>query len=97
MAHVVLFALHSFRVNLGLLAAQNLVGKLGRRGLGLLVGLGLDEHLPKTLGSQVVEALVGGGITEDVGDSFAKLLDGNGKAIGLVVLNHGKEGVTETG
>lgn len=40
---------------------------------------------------------VGGGIMEDVGDSFVKFFDGNGKVIGFVVFNYGKEGVIEIG
>lgn len=102
MAHVVLFALHGLRVNVGELVgagvgAQDLLGKTRLRSLGLLLGLGLDEHLPQTLRGDVVEALVGGGVAEDVGDGLAEFLDGDGEAVGLVALDHLEEGVTGGG
>lgn len=102
MAHVVLLALHSFGVDLGelvgvRLGAQDLLGKTRLGGFGLLLGLGLDKHLPQTLRGNVVEALVSGGVAEDVGDGLAQFLDRDGEAVGLVVLDHLEEGVTGGG
>lgn len=99
MTHVVLLALHGLGVDLGQLVgagvgAQNLLGKTRLGGFGLLLGLRLDKHLPQTLGGDVVEALVGGGVAEDVGDGLAEFLDGDGETVRLVVLNHLEEGVT---
>lgn len=95
MTHVVLFALHALRVDLlgalGLVAG-NLLGQVVL--LLRLVGLGLDEHLPQALRGQVVEALVGRRIAEDVRDGLAELFHGDSEAICLVVLDHGKERVT---
>ena len=103
-AHVVLLTLHGVQVDLeqtvaARLAAQYLLGQ-GRLVVGvvlgqllLLLGLGLGEHLPEPLRRDVVQALVGRGVAEDVGHRLLELLDGDGEAVRLVVVDHGQEGV----
>lgn len=102
MAHVVLFAFHGLGINRGKsivarftshdFLGQGRVVEIQHRLLLRL--LRLDEHLPETLRSQIVEALVGRGVTENIGNSLAKLFDSNGKSVSLVVLNHLEEGIT---
>lgn len=101
MAHVVVLALHSLGVDLGHgvttgLRAQDFFGQgrcfwILRLLLRFGFGLGLDKHLPEALGRQVVHALVSGGVAPDIGDSLAELLDSDGKAIRLVVVDHSLE------
>lgn len=99
MAHVVAVTLHGVRVNVGQstvarVGLSNLLGKAVLDDLGLLLA-GLEEHFPETLGGDVVVSHVGRGVAEDVGDGLAELLDGNGEAVRLLLLNHLEEGVTE--
>jgi hypothetical protein len=100
-AHVVLFALHRLVVNLWRritpgLATGNLLGDLGLilGRLRFLVWLWLDKHLPESLRSNLVLALKGRGITEEVRDCLAQLLDGDGEPVRLVLLDHLEEGIT---
>ena len=85
-AHVVFLALHRFGVDFGELAVAGLGVEdvFGQRllfvvfwvalgqvlGLDLLFWLGLDKHLPQTLGGEVVDALVCRSVAEDVGDGL---------------------------
>jgi len=99
MAHVILFTLHGVGIHLGRLvvtgvSTEHLLWHVGVGHLGLLVGWGVDKHLPETLGGDVVEALVGRGVAENVGDGFLEFLDGDGESVGFVVLNHPEEGIT---
>ena len=96
MAHVVLLALHRLRIDIWqvVLSIKKLpwnwwavVWIVFRLGLWL-VWLWLDEHLPKALGGDVVDALICGCVTPDVWHSLLELLDGNGETVGLVGSNH---------
>ena len=104
MAHVVLFAFHGLRVDFGKravarLRAEDVFGQrlllvvfrvaLGKVfGLDFLLWLRLDKHLPQALGSEVVDALIGGGVAENVGNGLLQLLDSDSKTVGLVVAGH---------
>lgn len=105
MAHIVALAFHSLRVDVVEVLVtgfgqENLVGKLL---LLLLLGLGwglllrgaLQEHLPQALGLEVVLALVCRRVAENVGNGLAKLLDCDGKAVGLVRLGHLDKWITD--
>lgn len=101
MAHVVAFSFHGLRVDI----LQIVVTRIGLQDLvgqfALVVLLWdfwllrlLQEHLPQTLGFQVVLALVGGRVAEDVGDCFPKLFDCDGETVCLVGLGHLEEWIT---
>ena len=100
MTHVVFLAFHSLGVDIRegvatrfilqdvLGQGRNLIHRRLRGGF-----LWLDEHFPETLRSDVVEAFVGRGVAENVGDSLAKFLDSNSETVRLVGLDHLEEGV----
>lgn len=100
MAHVVAFTLHGLGVDvIKVVGVRVGLQDLFRQlllciGRGLWLGHGLQEHLPQTLGLEVVLALVSCGVPEDVGDGLAKFFDGNGESVGLVGLGHFHERIT---
>ena len=103
MAHVVALAFHSLRVDvLQIVVAgfslQDFIGQfvllvLLRWNLWLLWLL--QEHLPQTLGLEVVLALVCSCIPENIGDCFSKLLHCNSETVCLIGLGHLEEWITE--
>jgi hypothetical protein len=103
MAHVVALAFHSLRVDVLQIVVtgfslQDFIGQfvllvLLRWNLWLLRLL--QEHLPQTLGLEVVLALVCGRISENVGNCLSKLLYCNSEAVCLVGLGHLEEWITE--
>lgn len=105
MAHVIFLAFHGLGVNLLeiVLARVSLQDLLRQLDLLLLFRLGFllwgifEEHLPQSLGLEVVLALIGGGISEDIRNSLFELLDGDCEAICFVVFNHLEERVTDSG
>lgn len=103
MTPIVHLAFHGLVVDLGKRAGRIRLG-LGQRLLPARVVLRVEvlvfdrphrEHLPHAFGGDVVLALVGGGVAEEVGDRFAKLFDGDGEAVGFVVFGHFDEWVAE--
>lgn len=100
MTHVVRLAFHGLGVDVGQVVAvgvrtQNFFGQRRLVGDRLFLLLdGVDEHLPQALGLEALEALVGGSISEDVGDSLAKFLDSDGETVSLVGIDHGPERIT---
>ena len=105
MTHVVRLTLHGFRVNIGHsvfagFVLQDLFGELilfvvFRWVFFVFRGV-FEKHFPKALGLEVLLPFVGGRITEDVGDGFAKFLDGNCETVRFVRLGHLDERITNT-
>lgn len=104
MAHVVRLALHGLRIDfletvLPRVGLQNLLGQLVLLVFRLLFFLRriLEKHFPQPLRLEIVLALIGSGISEDIRDGLTELLDGNGEAVGFVGFDHLNEGITSTG
>lgn len=105
-AHVVRFAFHAFRVDVGQRSRSGfrVHDFFGQRLLVLGIFLWqilvlfdfgfFDKHFPETLGSQVVRALVSRGVPEDIGHCFLELFDRNRESIGLVVALHVNKRIT---
>jgi hypothetical protein len=103
MAHIIALAFHSLRVDILQIVVtgfslQNFVGQfvlLATFGWNLWLLWLLQEHLPQTLGLQIILAFVCGCIPENVGDCLSELLHCNSEAVGLVGFGHLEEWVTE--